>query len=197
MLFHTLIANSNRPEISHSVHQGALSHHQAHSSRTAFRSPTPPDLFLPLPSNSCRHNYTRLRGTCCASAACSEQLMPGCQSVQWEERDMRQEARWKKKKKKKREIPFMFAKERERGVIITSEALDCDLPPLCVNLCIHQVFTGSLCEEPRSFCLHLSENTTDRPGRELTIYSPHNAFTITSCVMVPRCTNSQIGKLLI
>lgn len=91
----------------------------------------------------------------------------------------------------------MFVKEEERAVIITLEALDCNLPPLCVNLCIHQVFTGSLCKEPRSFCLHLSENTTDRLGRELAIYSPHNAFTITSCVMVPRCTNSQIGKSLI
>lgn len=76
----------------------------------------------------------------------------------------------------------MFIKEEERAVIITLEALDCNLPPLCVNLCIHQVFAGSLCEELLSFCLHLSESTTDRPGRELSIYSPHNAFTITGCV---------------
>lgn len=100
-------------------------------------------------------------------------------------------------KKREEKSPFMFVKKEERAVIITLEALDCNLPPLCVNLCIHQVFTGSLCKEPRSFCLHLSENTTDRLGRELAICSPHNAFTITSCVMVPRCTNSQIGKSLI
>ena len=88
----------------------------------------------------------------------------------------------------------MFVKEEGRAAIITLEALDCNLPPLCVNLCIHQVFTGSLCAEPRSFCRHLSENTTDRLGRELAIYSPHNAFTITSYGMVPQRTNSQIGK---
>lgn len=159
-------------------------------------TPHPPGLFLPLPSSSCKHNYTRLRGTCCASAACLEQLMPGRQSAvrgEGEEKDMRQEVRWKKKKKSS----FMFVKEEKRAVIITLEALDYNLPPLCVNLCIHQVFTGSLCKEPRSFCLHLSENTTDRLGRELAVYSPHNAFTITSCVMVPQCTNSQIGKSLI
>lgn len=35
---------------------------------------------------------------------------------------------------------FVFVKEEERAVIITLEALDCNLSPLCVNLCIHQVF---------------------------------------------------------
>lgn len=68
-------------------------------------------------------------------------------------------------KKRNEKSPFMLVKEDERAVIITLEALDCNLPPLCVNLCIHQVFTGSLCKEPRSFCLHLSENTADRLGR--------------------------------
>lgn len=76
----------------------------------------------------------------------------------------------------------MLVEEEERGVIITLQALDCNFSPLCVNLCIHQVFTGGLCTEPHSLCLHLSGNTTDKLSRKLVICSPHNGFTMTSCV---------------
>lgn len=45
------------------------------------------------------------------------------------------------------EIPLLlFVKGEERAVIITLEALDCNFSPQCVNLCIHQVFTGLLCK---------------------------------------------------
>lgn len=71
--------------IPHSGRQGAASHHfQAHSAKILVHPLPPPVLFLPSLSNSCRHNYTRLRSTC-ASAACLEQWIPGRQSVQWEE----------------------------------------------------------------------------------------------------------------
>lgn len=78
-----------------------------------------PVLFLPSLSNSCRHNYTRLRSTC-ASAACLEQLMPGRQSVQWEEkrrgeeREKRMRGRdWDLKKTPEKNPPFMFSRRKK------------------------------------------------------------------------------------
>lgn len=136
-------------------------------------------LFLLKPSNSCRHNYTRMRSTCCASTAFSEQLMPARQAVQREVGKWGRKGMWAGSEIKS---PFMFVKEEERAVIITSEALDCNFSPLCVNLCIHQVFAGGLWKDHTLPAFHLSANTTDKLSRELAIYSPHKALTITSCV---------------
>lgn len=59
------------------------------------------------------------------------------------------------------EIPLLlFVKGEERAVITTLEALDCNFSPQCVNLCIHQVFTGLLCTEPHS-CLSLRTQRTN------------------------------------
>lgn len=118
-----------------------------------------------------------------------EQLMPARQAVQWEVEKRGRKRMWAGSEIKS---PFMFVKEEERAVIITLEALDCNFSPLCVNLCIHQVFAGGLWKEPHSSCLHLSVNTTDKLSRELAIYSPHNALTITSCVWW--CWDVQILK---
>lgn len=136
-------------------------------------------LFLLKPSNSYRHNYTRMRSTCCASTAFLEQLTPARQAVQWEVERREGERGCELVREKS---PFMFVKEEERAVIITLEALDCNFSPLCVNLCIHQVFRRQPLKRPHSSCLHLSVNTTDKLSRELAIYMLNNGLTITSCV---------------
>lgn len=109
-------------------------------------------LFLLKPSNSYRHNYTRMRSTCCASTAFGaiNASSPSCAVRGGKEREKEDvSGEWQKS-------PFMFVKEEERAVIITLEALDCNFSPLCVNLCIHQVFAGGLWKDhtlPASICL--------------------------------------------
>ena len=126
----------------------------------------------PTPPNSYRHNYTRMRSTCCASTASGaiNASSPSC-AVRGGEAEERM---WQKS-------PFMFVEEEERAVIKTLEAPHRDFSPLCVHLCIHQVFRRRPLKRPHSSCLHLSANTTDTPRRELAIYAPHNAPTIASC----------------
>ena len=110
-------------------------------------------LFLLKPSNSYRHNYTRMRSTCCASTAFLEQLMPARQAVQWEVEKRGRKRMWAGSEKNP---SLCLSRRKKRAVIITLEALDCNLSPLCVNLCIHQVFAGGLWKDhtfPASICL--------------------------------------------
>lgn len=65
----------------------------------------------------------------------------------------------------------MFVEEEERAVIITLDALDYNFSPLCVNLCIHQVFSQAAFEKnhtlPASICLRTQQPKTEQGTRYL------------------------------
>lgn len=97
----------NHPEIPHSVHQGALSHHQARSPQTACSppTPTPPG---PLSCLALQLLQTQLhqaeRHLLCLSSVFGaiNARSPICAvRGEGEEEDMRQEVRLKKEKKRK------------------------------------------------------------------------------------------------